>query len=76
MCSSGFWHGAYGDVPDGMDKSVTEQEYDEAVKRGIPRLMYLVDPAHEWDWPGKDDRDNQEDADKQAKLAAFKARAD
>lgn len=38
----------YGYVPDEMDKSVTEQEYDEAVRRGIPRLMYLVSPDIDW----------------------------
>jgi tetratricopeptide (TPR) repeat protein len=38
----------YGFVPDGMDKSVTEQEYDEAVKRDIPCLMYLVDTTYAW----------------------------
>jgi len=39
----------YGYVPQGMEKSVTEQEYDEALRRNIPRLMYLVDPDYEWD---------------------------
>ena len=66
----------YGYIPAGKDKSVTEQEYDEAIKRGLPRLMYIVDPDHDWDWPGKSDPANQEDADKQAKLAAFKARVE
>jgi tetratricopeptide (TPR) repeat protein len=66
----------YGYVPEGMATSVTEQEYDEAVRLKKPRLMYLVDPAHEWDWPGKADPANQEDADKQAKLAAFIARVE
>jgi hypothetical protein len=37
----------YGYVPDGMDKSVTEQEYDEALRRKLPRLMYLLDPNHD-----------------------------
>src|SRR5215510_4526972 len=38
----------YGYVPEGMEKSVTEQEYDEAVRLKLPRLMYLLDPAYDW----------------------------
>jgi tetratricopeptide (TPR) repeat protein len=38
----------YGYVPVGMDRSVTEQEYDRAVERNMPRLMYMVDPAFAW----------------------------
>jgi len=59
----------YGYVPAGMEKSVTEQEYDEAVKRRIPRLMYLLDP--EYEWPA--DR-IEADETAQAKLAAFRQR--
>ncbi|MEO8606235.1 MAG: tetratricopeptide repeat protein [Chloroflexota bacterium] len=59
----------YGYVPDGMEKSVTEQEYDEAVRRNIPRLMYLLDPAY--DWP-EDRVEAGETA--QTKLAAFRTR--
>ncbi len=39
----------YGYVPEGMSKSVTEQEYDEAVRRRLPRLMYLLDEDFDWD---------------------------
>lgn len=39
----------YGYVPEGMTKSVTEQEYDEAVQRKLPRLMYLLDENFAWD---------------------------
>lgn len=38
----------YGYIPEGAEKSVTEMEYDEAGKRNIPRLMYLVDPDYIW----------------------------
>ncbi|MBI1281604.1 MAG: tetratricopeptide repeat protein [Anaerolineaceae bacterium] len=38
----------YGFVPDGQSLSVTEQEYDEAVRRKLPRLMYLLDPKADW----------------------------
>lgn len=38
----------YGYIPEGQSLSVTEQEYDEAVRRKLPRLMYLLDPAHDW----------------------------
>jgi|GEM_PF-1914578 len=59
----------YGYVPDGGAISVTEQEYDQAERRGIPRLMYLLDPNV--DWPPElieaDDR-------AQTRLAAFRAR--
>ncbi len=40
----------YGYVPAGASKSVTEQEFDEVTRLGIPRLMYLVDPAYQG-WP-------------------------
>lgn len=39
----------YGYIPAGMEKSVTEQEYDEAVRLNIPRLMYLLDLNTPWD---------------------------
>jgi tetratricopeptide (TPR) repeat protein len=39
----------YGYIPEGMEKSVTEQEYDEAVRLKIPRLMYLLDLNTPWD---------------------------
>ncbi len=61
----------YGYIPEGMEKSVTEQEYDEAVKRGLPRLMYLLDP--ETDWPTEEPYIDEE-PEKAAKLAAFKQR--
>ena len=39
----GIFAHRYGEVPDGHDKSITEMEYDRAVERGIPRLIFLMD---------------------------------
>jgi tetratricopeptide (TPR) repeat protein len=36
----------YGYVPKGHDISITEMEYNRAVKRGIPRSVFLIDKAH------------------------------
>lgn len=58
----------YGTVPAGEEKSITEQEYDEAVRRKIPRLMYLVDP--DYDWP---EERIEEDNLAQERLEKFKA---
>ena len=33
----------YGYVPDGADKSITEMEYDRAVERKTPRLIFFID---------------------------------
>jgi len=38
----GLFAHRYGHIPDGHDKSITEMEYDRAVKRGIPRLIFLM----------------------------------
>ncbi|MCC6615782.1 MAG: DUF4062 domain-containing protein [Anaerolineae bacterium] len=59
----------YGYVPEGADKSVTEQEYDDAVRLRKPRLMYMIDPAYAWD----EDK-VESDPEAQARLAAFKAK--
>jgi len=32
----------YGYVPEGADRSITQMEYERAVERGIPRLMFLI----------------------------------
>jgi hypothetical protein len=32
----------YGYVPEGSDRSITQMEYERAVERGIPRLMFLI----------------------------------
>src|SRR5215471_20385275 len=36
----------YGSIPEGYDISVTEMEYNRAVERGIPRLIFLVHKKH------------------------------
>jgi tetratricopeptide (TPR) repeat protein len=36
----------YGYVPPGFDISVTEMEYNRAVERGIPRLIFLMHDEH------------------------------
>jgi hypothetical protein len=37
----------YGHVPAGHDISITEMEYNRAVERGIPRLIFLMSDAHD-----------------------------
>jgi tetratricopeptide (TPR) repeat protein len=37
----------YGYVPKGHDISITEMEYNRAVKRGMQRLVFLIDKAHD-----------------------------
>ena len=36
----------YGSVPDGQDKSMTNIEYDEAQRLGLPSLIYLLNENH------------------------------
>src|SRR5215203_6868665 len=36
----------YGHVPERSAISITEMEYDRAVERGIPRLLFLMDEQH------------------------------
>ena len=36
----------YGYIPKGYDISVTEMEYNRAVERDIPRLIFLMDKDH------------------------------
>lgn len=36
----------YGYVPKGYNISVTEMEYNRAVERGMPRLIFIIDKAH------------------------------
>jgi tetratricopeptide (TPR) repeat protein len=36
----------HGYVPKGHEISITEMEYNRAVERGIPRLIFLMDPDH------------------------------
>lgn len=61
----------YGHVPEGQTKSVSELAYDEAVRRSIPRLLYIVDPNHDWQWDKSANSENKQSA---GKLKAFKKR--
>jgi tetratricopeptide (TPR) repeat protein len=36
----------YGHVPEGRNVSITEMEYERAVERDIPRLVFLMDKSH------------------------------
>ena len=36
----------YGYVPDGHDISITQMEYERAVERDIPRLVFIMDSSH------------------------------
>lgn len=36
----------YGYIPRGSSISITEMEYNRAVERGIPRLLFLIDRSH------------------------------
>lgn len=38
----GLFAHRYGCIPEGHHTSITEMEYDRAVKRGIPRLIFLM----------------------------------
>ena len=58
----------YGYVPEGHDISITEMEYNRAVERGIPRLIFLMDKSHPINI------DDVEMGDGAAKLKALKAR--
>lgn len=58
----------YGYVPDGQAISVTEAEYNRAVERGIPRLIFLMSDNHDIK---PSDFESGEGA---AKLAALKER--
>jgi len=36
----------YGFVPEGQKKSITELEYDRAIKRGIPAFIFIAHDKH------------------------------
>jgi hypothetical protein len=44
----GIFARRYGFIPDGYDKSITHLEYEAAGKKGIPRLIFLLDETAEW----------------------------
>ena len=64
----GIYAYRYGYIPKGYDISVTEMEYNRAVERGIPRLIFIMDKAHPIHF------EDVEMGDSASKLEAFKAR--
>lgn len=47
----GIYAWRYGYVPEGSEKSITELEYDYAVKKNIQRFCYFVDENYSWPPP-------------------------
>jgi len=66
----GIYAWRYGWVPDGSAISITEMEFDRAVKRGIPILVFLIHEHHDITRPMVETEDGAPQ-----KLAAFKKRA-
>src|SRR5438067_11549673 len=58
----------YGYIPKGYDISITEMEYNRAIQRGIPRLIFIIDKTHPIQI------DDVEMGEGAAKLKAFKDR--
>src|SRR5262245_56889417 len=44
----GIYAHRYGFVPEGSDVSLTEMEYDRALERDLPVLLFAVDEDHPW----------------------------
>jgi hypothetical protein len=70
----------YGHVPEANNPeqvSVTEMEYDRAVERGIPRLIFLMDRSHQLTAADMEEEtsDPAEAARRKVKLAGLKKRA-
>jgi len=65
ICVVGF---RYGYVPAQYNNSITEIEYDRAVERGIPRLVFIMGEDHAIK------RNDVETGEGAAKLAEFKSR--
>lgn len=64
----GLFAHRYGYVPEGHDISITEMEYERAVERDIPRLVFLMDKSHPINI------DDVEMGEGAAKLKTFKGR--
>lgn len=66
----------YGFLPPGHDISITEMEYNRAVERGIPRLIFFMHKEHQTtpEQMGEGLEDPLEEAQRKIKLAAFKKR--
>ena len=56
----------YGSIPDGYDKSMTELEYDEAQRLGLPSFVFIIDEHNGVVNPASIDFENRE------KLQSFK----
>src|SRR5262245_55983291 len=44
----GVYGRRYGTIPDGHTISITEQEFDFALQRGLPVYVYRLDPGFAW----------------------------
>ena len=44
----GIYAHRYGTIPAGETRSITEMEFDWAVARDIPRLLFVMHPEHPW----------------------------
>jgi hypothetical protein len=69
----GIFAHRYGYTPKGHDISVTEMEYNRAVERKIPRLIFVIDKNHPLADFTISDIDTGDNA---AKLASFKQRVE
>lgn len=50
----GLFAWRYGFIPPSHDRSITQLEYEEAGRVGIPRLIFLVDEAADWSDASRD----------------------
>lgn len=66
----GIYAWRYGHIPEGQDISITEMEFDRAVKRGIPILVFLIHKDHPLTIDMVEAREGA-----QKKLAALKERS-
>jgi len=64
----GIYAHRYGYIPDGYEVSITEFEYDEAIKCKIPTLVFLIDDDFPWQKKFIDTGENE------TKLLTFKSR--
>lgn len=66
----------YGYIPKGHDISVTEMEYNRAVERKIPRLIFVMDKTHPItpEQMGEGLDDDEEELRRKRKLNTFKNR--
>jgi hypothetical protein len=44
----GIYAHRYGFIPEGLDISISEREYEAATEANLPRFIYLVDDNHPW----------------------------